>query len=153
MTSQASKPIRPQHLRIPKFYRDTLIIISPATFNTSLEYINSNNSYWEEEEKEFWTPTPLKFRCRECKVQVTSEIIFINGKASLSASLILLLIIGIISVLTLGGGLLLLPLALIPLVIKRWKDVKHRCPGCKMPQGLFKRKFGKNDVFVITPGV
>ncbi|KAI6645668.1 hypothetical protein LOD99_12931 [Oopsacas minuta] len=132
-----SKPNRPQHLRIPKLHRDTMVIISPVTLNTSHEVMSTTPmgrwSIWEEEEKDFWTPSPLKFRCRECKIEVISEIIYINGKASLSA------------------GILLLPLAIIPLVVKRWKDVKHRCPSCKMPQGLFKRKIWKSEVIIQTP--
>ena len=149
-----SAPHRPRHLQIPKFhrdiFRDTLIIISPSNATTPMELITTISpgrfSYWEEEEKELWTPTPATFRCRECRIEVTSEVIFTNGRASLSASLIIVTIIGALALVTLGGSLLFLPLALIPLVVTRWKDVKHRCPGCKMPQGLFKRKIWKSEV-------
>ena len=152
----ANTPTRPQHLQIPKFhreiYRDTLIIISPNNQTTPMELISTTSlgqfSYWEEEEREYWTPTPTKFRCRECKIEVTSEVLYVNGGTSVKVCLIIVTIIGSFAFVTLGASLLLLPLALIPLVVRRWKDVKHRCPGCKMPQGLFKRKIWKSEIIV-----
>ena len=150
----SSSPPRPSYLKIPELIcRETLIIISPLTAKSTDTplFILSDYLASEEQEREHWPPTPIKFRCRECKIEVLSDIIFVNGEASVRLSLIIVAVVGGAAILTCGIGLLFLPLALIPLVVKKWKDVKHICPGCKMPHRIFKKKFWKRNKVTQEP--